>query len=105
MNLEEILERLTVELNKEMLNLIEEVRRNMMCQDGRCTGNPIWVVYSGETGNPNDSMFIQAFFTQVGAERFVELEQYNYPNMWIWIKSGNMNPEWRMIRHLLGGSD
>ena len=100
----EILNIITQKQQNKMIDLLIEVRKNMITQDNRSTGNPYFIVIEGDKPDvlhPNS----QIFLTQKGADKYIEENGHNLHKPWVYIKSGNNSPEWRMVRHLFGGGD
>lgn len=86
------------------MDRIDALKVNIQTQDNRATGNPYFIVT--ERGNESVQNYHMAvFFTMVTAEEYIELNAHHLADPWIWIKSGNNNPEWPAVRHYFGGGD
>ena len=49
----------------------------------------------------DDYVFVQPFFTEAGAKRYIEINGHNLREPRIYVESGWRNEEWEMIRELL----
>lgn len=95
---------------------LHQFRKELEIQNNRGTAHPMYVVYE-KVEMPPDTMlpyadfinknnFINVFFTQKAANNFIEWNKHDYKGeLFVYIKSGNNNPEWQLIREFIRGNE
>ena len=67
------------------------IKHELETQDNRMTEEPMFVVFSMGGGI---RVFIEAFFTQKGADLFIKMNSHDLCDPFVFVKSGYNNPEW-----------
>ena len=76
------------------------IKNELETQDNRATSCPMFCVQA--LNEENDSWYhLDVFFTQKGADEYVENVQYDYDHLRIYVATGCRNPEWQLALKLL----
>jgi len=84
----------------------KKIQKRMHEQDNRATGHPMYLVQQKRILSDEDDsiyVFVQVFFTDKGAQDYIDNNEHNLLEPRIYIASGNANPEWKLIRKILRG--
>jgi len=80
---------------------IYEIAEELRTQDNRITSHPIFQVK--ETRDSGEDDVVASYFTNKGAEKFIEMQGGEFNDPYIYVASGYRNEEHIVIRDFLMG--
>ena len=85
------------------MRTLYEIGEQILEQDNRCTSDPVFQVmsYKHADGGNVVAEVVDVFFTQAGADEYINHNEHNLNKPFVYIASGWKNKEWIAIRNLL----
>lgn len=77
------------------------IKHELETQDNRATSYPMFTVQNKEADS-GEWHIIDVFFTQKGADKYIENEKWHYEKLRVYVASGCRNPEWQRALKMFG---